>query len=268
MAYDYHSKKSEYFEHQRRVTEEHVIPFVEAVWPIPDGARVLEIGCGEAGVLEAFLERGCQCVGVDLNKRRLELGREFAERWIASGQLELILGDIYAPDVQAQLGSFDLIVLKDVIEHIPDQSRLLTRLHAYLRPGGCIFFGFPPWLMPFGGHQQVCKSKLLSRAAYLHLLPKPVYHRIVLSFGESPDRIAALMRNKDTGITVERFERIAGETGYETLNKRLYLFNPIYSYRFKLPTKQQLAPIARLPYVRDILSSCAYYLLKPAARAG
>lgn len=31
---------------------------------------------------------------------------------------------------------FHLIILKDVIEHIPDQARLLRRLADFLQPGG------------------------------------------------------------------------------------------------------------------------------------
>ena len=49
---------------------------------------------------------------------------------------------------------FDLILLKDVIEHIPDQERVIPYLKEFLKPGGRVFFGFPPWYMPHGGHQQ------------------------------------------------------------------------------------------------------------------
>ena len=70
MAYAYHDDKKRYFEHQYRVTAEHVIPFVERSGPLSAAARVLEIGCAEAGVLRAFLERGATAVGVDSSARR------------------------------------------------------------------------------------------------------------------------------------------------------------------------------------------------------
>lgn len=263
MAYAYHDDRRAYFEHQRRVTSEHVLPFVESSWPLPHAARVLEIGCGEAGVLQAFLDRGAECVGVDLNAKRLDAGRELLAGAIAERRVQLLLGNIHDSEVQAQLGSFDLIVLKDVIEHIDDQPGLLQRLRTYLRPNGCIFFGFPPWLMPFGGHQQVCRSKLLSRAPYIHLLPTPLYHRLLVSLGENQTRINALMRNKRTGINVERFERIVAETGYRILDQRLYLSNPIYQYRFGTKPRLQFSPVTRVPYLRDLVSSCAYYLITP-----
>jgi SAM-dependent methyltransferase len=265
MPYDYHADKRAYFEHQRRVTEEHVLPFIEAVKALPAGARVLEIGCGEAGVLDAFLRRGCECVGVDLNERRLALGGQFLRDEVKGGRLRLVCGDIYLPEVRAELGTFDLIVLKDVVEHIPDQRKLLQQLESYLRPGGSVFFGFPPWFMPFGGHQQVCKSKWLSRAPYIHLLPSQLYRRLLAGFGEPPSRIDGLMRNKETGINIEDFDRMLGDTGYSTLKYALYLLNPMYSYRFGLKPFEQLGPVARVPYVRDLLSTCAYYLVAPRA---
>ncbi len=81
---------------------------------------------------------------------------------------------------------FDLIILKDVIEHIHDQDAILSRLRNFLKPGGHIFFGFPPWQMPFGGHQQVLAHRLLSRTPYFHLLPVPLYRGILKAFGETP----------------------------------------------------------------------------------
>ena len=75
MAYAYHENRDRYFEHQCRVTEEYVIPFVEQSGALARDARVLEIGCAEAGVLKAFLDRGSVAVGVDRNLNRLQRGK-------------------------------------------------------------------------------------------------------------------------------------------------------------------------------------------------
>jgi 2-polyprenyl-3-methyl-5-hydroxy-6-metoxy-1,4-benzoquinol methylase len=64
-------------------------------------------------------------------------------------------------------------LLKDVIEHIHDQPKLIAWMKSYLAPNGTIFFGFPPWQMPFGGHQQLCRNKVLAKLPYYHLLPRP-----------------------------------------------------------------------------------------------
>jgi SAM-dependent methyltransferase len=264
MTYDYHRDRAQYFEHQRRVTREHVIPFIQSAWRIPPAARVLEIGCAEAGVLRAFLDLNCTTVGVDLNRRRLDKGRELLEADVQAGKHQFIHGNIYDDDVAQQLGRFDLIVLKDVIEHIDDQAKLLRQLEGHLAPGGAVFFGFPPWFMPFGGHQQVCQSKLLSRAPYIHLLPPSWYAELLRRLGEPQTRIDSLLEIQRTGLNVERFEQLLGQTGYDTLAQQLYLLNPMYDYRFGFGGVRQARVITRLPYVRDLLSTCAYYLVRPA----
>ena len=54
------------FQHQYLVTRDYIMPFIDVAFPIKSGMQVLEIGCGEGGVLKAFAERGCVCTGMDL----------------------------------------------------------------------------------------------------------------------------------------------------------------------------------------------------------
>ena len=46
---------------------------------VPQGARVLDVGCGDAGVLIAFAEAGARCAGMEPDARSLERGRVRAE---------------------------------------------------------------------------------------------------------------------------------------------------------------------------------------------
>ena len=48
---------------------------------------------------------------------------------------------------------FDLIVLRDVLEHMPDGGAALRKAAALLAPGGIVFASFAPFWSPFGGHQ-------------------------------------------------------------------------------------------------------------------
>ncbi|WP_457565427.1 class I SAM-dependent methyltransferase [Caldithrix abyssi] len=261
MPYNFHDDRKKYFQMQTEVTEHFIIPFIEQAWALPEGGRVLEIGCGEAGVLKAFIKRGWRAVGVDLAPEKLALARQLMHDQIKDGRLELINENIYEERFKQKFKKqFDLIILKDVIEHIPDQPRLLSYLHTFLREQGVIFFAFPPWYMPFGGHQQMCAS-FLKKMPYFHLLPMPLYRLVLKMAGESSNKIEALAANKRTGITIERFERILKKSGYAILTKRFYLFNPIYRYKFGLTPKEQYALIARLPYIRDFLTTGVYYLV-------
>ena len=101
----------------------------------------MEIGCGEGGVLKAFLDRGCQGVGIELLKGKAERARDTLKAEISSGQAIVMNKNIYDIDVAADFSSlFDLIILKDVIEHIHDQDAILSRLRNFLKPGGTHLF--------------------------------------------------------------------------------------------------------------------------------
>ena len=49
-----------------------------------------------------------------------------------------------------------------------------------------------------------------------------------------------LLEIKDTGISIERFEKIVKQTNYRVINKTHYLINPIYKYKFGWKARKQL----------------------------
>ncbi len=245
---------------QQENAEEYVIPFIEKTFALLPGMRVLEIGCGEGGVLSAFIKRGCIGVGVELHENRLLLAHELFKNEIEAGKIKFIASDIYNVTAEQLGGKFELIVMKDVIEHIHDQKKLLERLHQILKTEGRIFFGFPPWQMPFGGHQQMCKSKFLSKLPYYHLLPTPMYKWVLQKFNQPTED---LLEIKETGISIERFEKIVGQTKYTVADKIHYLINPIYKYKFGLNAKKQLPVLKNIPYLRNFFTTCVYYLITP-----
>jgi 2-polyprenyl-3-methyl-5-hydroxy-6-metoxy-1,4-benzoquinol methylase len=179
------------------------------------------------------------------------------------GKINFLAKDIYDIDVDHDLGiQFDIIILKDVIEHIHNQERFMNELKKFLKPNGIVFFGFPPWMMPFGGHQQISSRKILSVIPYYHLLPMPVYKGMLKLFGEKPKNIEALAEIKETGISIERFEKICRKEKYEVLKKKYFLTNPIYQYKFGLKVRKQAAIISAIPWVRNFLTTCVYYVIR------
>jgi len=263
-VYEFHADRKRYFDIQVMNAEKYVIPFIEEKFPVKPGMRVLEIGCGEGGVLKAFINKGCVGVGVELDISRIAMANEYLPEDIAAGRLRFVAKDIYQVDVVQDLeGAFDIIVLKDVIEHIHDQQRLIGWMKNFLKREGVIFFGFPPWYMPFGGHQQICKSKI-SRLPYIHLLPKSIYRWVLINRKENVDE---MMEIKETGISIERFEKICKNEGYGFLNKQHYLLNPIYEWKFGWKPKKQLGIIKAVPFFRNFLTTCVYYIIQQDNKA-
>lgn len=258
--FEFHHDKKKYFEINIANVNQYILPFIEEKFPLQPGMRVLEIGCGEGGVIKAFLDRGLTGVGVELDGVRLVDARQWLAAEMQSGKVNFVSKNIYDCEADKDLGGkFDLIVLKDVIEHIPGQEKLLAYLQTFLADKGIIFFGFPPWQMPLGGHQQILKNKWLSKIPYYHLLPMPIYKSILKKAGEN---VQEMVEIKETGISIERFQKIVKTTGYKVLNKKHFLLNPIYQYKFGWKPKEQFAIVQAVPWVRNFFTSCVYYIIQ------
>jgi SAM-dependent methyltransferase len=248
------------FDQQVENSTNYVLPFIAETHTINTETNVLEVGCAEGGVLKPFLEKGCKCVGVDLANERIEFAKELLQEFEKNNQVTLLCQNIYEDEFIAKYqSSFDVIILKDVIEHVPEQSKFIQHLTRLLKPGGQIFFGFPPWYMPFGGHQQICEGRLASKLPYYHILPRGLYAGFLKMMGESKGNIEALLEVWDTSITIGQFERYIKESNLKVYKKQHYLINPIYKYKFGLQPRKQLSFIGHIPYLRNFITTCVYY---------
>lgn len=253
-----HRNRLLYFNEQAQVTEKYVIPYIEQVFTLREGLRILEIGCGEGGNLKPFLDRGYYCTGVDLNVSQIENAKVFLGDHPHYDRLRLIADDIYNITPEP----FDLIILRDVIEHIHNQERFMGFLKRFLAPDGVVFFGFPAWQMPFGGHQQICNSKI-SKLPFIHLLPASLYAALMRKAGETEDTINALLEIKQTGISIERFEKILSNENYKILQKTLWFIQPNYEVKFNLRKRRVLPVLRSIPYIRNFYTTAGYYVVKP-----
>ncbi len=260
--FEFHTNRDAYHQLLHNNAVEQILPFILKEMMIGPQSRVLEIGSGDGGNLSAFLTLGCTAVGVELDPNLVDFTKKKLESYIRQGKLTMLSKDIYDVDIEKDLGGkFDLVILKDVIEHIHDQPKLFRRMKEMLNERGAIFFGFPPWQMPYGGHQQICRGKLTSKMPWYHLLPRGLY-RSILEKNQEP--VEVLMEIRDTGISIEKFEKIAGDTGYKIMKRQLWLVNPVYEHKFGYRARRQLPVFRSIPWLRNFFTTCAYYLLKPA----
>ena len=258
--YDFHTDNKKYFEIQLSNVRQWIVPFVQEVKVIKPGMQLLEIGCGQGSLLRAFCEVGCNCTGVEMYPLWLEKATEWLQPEIAAGKVRLINSNIYDVDAEKDLQTkFDIIVLKDVIEHIHDQEKLIGWMKNFLRPEGIILFAFPPWQMPFGGHQQMLQG-WLGKAPYWHLLPMPLFKKLLkINKQYSED----LVEIKETGISIERFEKILKKTGYQILLQKHWLVNPVYEYKFGWKPRKQFSWIQSIPFIRNFFTTAVYYITTP-----
>lgn len=108
----------------------------EVLRPFP-GARVLDIGCGTASLLDD-LPPDVDYTGYDLNPRYVaEAGRRYGSR-----------GRFFVArigDEPRLAGGFDFVVAKGVLHHLndADAGRLIQGAREHLRDGGCLVTSDP-----------------------------------------------------------------------------------------------------------------------------
>lgn len=256
---DRHVDRNKYFQEQDQTTRKFVIPYISKFREIDASCSVLEIGCGEGGNLVAFLDTGCKVTGIDIVRSRIDKAHELLDDHPRAANLRLISDDIY--NRSPKDGVFDVIIMRDVIEHIHNQEKFMGFVKQFMHSESVFFLAFPPWYNPFGGHQQICRNRWLSKLPYYHILPKFLYKAILRAGGESPKTVEDLLEIKETGITLERFERILSKDGYAILKKTHYLFNPNYETKFGLKPRVIWALPGKIPFIRNFFITAGYYLI-------
>ena len=253
-----HSDRKRYFEEQGTVTSKYVFPYINQFQTISSELVIAEIGCGEAGNMVPFVDLGCTVYGIDIAANKIANGKIYYQDHTHKEKLHLIARDIYLLKPE-EVQPFDIVYMRDTIEHIPDQERFFAHIKQFLKPGTKLFFGFPSWRMPFGGHQQVCRSKFLSVLPYFHLLPNFLYKGVLKLFGESKETIQCLQEIRDTRISISQFRKIVTQNNYEIKDETLYLINPNYEIKFKLKLRK-LPDWMNVPFFRDFFATTCYYI--------
>ncbi|MGC1330562.1 class I SAM-dependent methyltransferase [Pseudomonas sp.] len=103
---------------------------------VPAPAHILDFGCGPGRDLRTFTRLGHIATGLDGSERFAEMAR-------ADSGCEVWQQNFLALDLPAE--RFDGIFANAVLFHIPSQElpRVLSQLHATLKPGGVLFSSNP-----------------------------------------------------------------------------------------------------------------------------
>lgn len=254
-----HTDYERYFCESEESCQKYYLPYLgehtSLAWAA--STKVLEVGCGLGGNLAPFARMGCPVSGVDIDS----LSIDWANRLFPQKGLDGVFTCCDIHDYQ-DAGTYRLIMLHDAIEHIQEKERLMLRLRELLADDGILYIAFPAWCMPFGGHQQVARTKFVSRCPFIHLLPNGVYEWLMRKLGEPDFVIKDLLSVKSTRMPIQAFQKLCSHTGLEIVDRRLYFINPHYEKKFGLKPRKLWSAIACLPYVRDFFSTSCHYLIR------
>ena len=233
-----------HFYEQKQYTKEYLLPYFQKLIPDFHKKKVLEIGCAEGGLLEALQEIGMHVVGVELSPERAETAVK------KNSDLKILVGDITNARLPEQLSeTFDVIIIREVIEHVRDKKAAFDNLGKLLNDSGFLFISFPPKRSPFAGHQQIGKS-FLKTIPYLHILPKSILRPAAKLLGEDVGYIDEIKLHYSTGYTIHEFEFQCLLQNFVPIKKDIFLFRPIYALRLGLPTIK----LPKIPILKEYIS--------------
>lgn len=97
------------------------------------GKNLLDVGCGNGEISEAFSEMGISVTGIEYSSSRV------VNMAAKKRNFRLIAGDGHYLPLRSR--SFDFAVLADVLEHVYDPPRMMREVARVVKPGGMVFIG-------------------------------------------------------------------------------------------------------------------------------
>lgn len=247
-----------YWGYQFRLAHEELVAYLHRWGAFHTGDSVAEIGCAEGGVLSAFELAGARnTLGTDIAVSRLETGK-LINRILGVQALLTAHDVIYEEPLPEWRQAYDLVILRDVIEHLDDTDTALRNIGRLLKPGGFLFVTFPPYHSPFGGHQHLVKN-MWGRLPYIQLLPKQLFFSLIAD-GKTID-VEEVQRLHTISLTTKRFLRAANNAGYALHHEDYYLLRPVFKMKFGIPSLS-LTPLKSLPLIQHFFSMEAAYILR------
>ncbi len=251
--------KVAYWQFQYELTQAFIIPFLRDRSALPRTGRILEVGAGEGGCLAALAETtNLPAEALELSAPRAELGRRL-NAVMTDGELNIVVGDIAsASDHKALKPPYTLVLLRDVIEHVVALDAALENCRGLLADDGAVLMTFPPYLSPYGAHQQILSRAWMRLPWIQHLPPFRDWVRGKEPIKGKQDEILELGRCR---LTLARFEGAVRKAGLDPLAAQRYLIRPAFRYRYGLPVVPA-GFLGRMPGLRELVVTGAWYLLR------
>lgn len=101
------------------------------------GAKtVLDVGCAQATLAMLLAEEGKSVTAVDIRAQFLDYARTRYER----GDIRFVASNVFDA---GDIGTFDLVIANQIIEHLVHPADFLRKLAQFARPGGLLVVSTP-----------------------------------------------------------------------------------------------------------------------------
>lgn len=140
------------------------VALLERLRSLVPAGRLLEIGCAGGAFLNAARAAGYEVTGIEFSPDAAQFARDTFGLDVFTGEV----GEARLPG-----GSFALVYMGDVIEHLPDPVATLREIRRLLRSGGTIVMACPSQTNTLFSRAGFAVYRALRREA---TVPLPPYH--------------------------------------------------------------------------------------------
>jgi 2-polyprenyl-3-methyl-5-hydroxy-6-metoxy-1,4-benzoquinol methylase len=234
-----------HFFEQVAYTQKYLIDYLKNnVKDFSTQTNILEIGCAEGGTIAELHNQGYSCDGIEIEEARVETAKKHNQN-----SATILVGDITKPiDIGKK---YDLVIMRDVIEHIADKPSAFNQISKLLNKNGKLFVTFPLKYSPYAGHNQVERS-WLKYVWYITLFPKFVIKMMVPkhSYGE----YVYLKENALSYFSLNKLVR----KDWKYIKKDFFISRPVFKIRFGW----KIIKCPHIPIVKEFTNGCEVLLEK------
>lgn len=259
MSSSYTKRRKRLWNYQYILGRDFIVNYLNTNGYLIKGLDICEIGAAEGGVAQSLVLAGANfALCTDILPHRLEIGKEMAQKAHLNMQYTThdIIYDSVLPEWEEK---FDVVILRDVIEHLDSAETAIKQIKKIIKPGGVLYITFPPYSSPYGGHQQILGGKFLTRLPYIHLIPKKLFLKLIK--GLIPDGINEVTRLSKIRLSSQEIINVAKSCNYDIIGEDYFLLRPVFKAKYNLPTIKT-TKISFLPGFRGLFALEASFLLK------
>ena len=247
---DYSDWSEYYYQYQYTLAKEHYIPYLASNSISLHNVSIIDVGCGDGGFVSAF-PKASNKIGIEI--------KEFP--WKDAENTRFEVHNILIQDNTKFIKKYDLVILRDVIEHIDLKHKelFINNAKSFLNKKGKILITFPPYYSPFGLHQQALMKSFLRKIPYLSLLPLS-FIRILCRLFEDKEVLKEIQEIVNSGMTIANFKSIIKHSDLKICNEEYFSVRPSHEIRYGFKTKK--ACFSKVPLLREFFVLGTSYIIE------
>ncbi len=109
---------------------------------------ILDLGCSDGWLLEQFKNMGFEATGITISKRDYEVAK--------SRGLNVKVADMH--NLPCENESFDLVWMRNVLEHSLNPKTVMWEIKRVLKPEGCLFLVYPSMIWKGSDHYSLMEE--------------------------------------------------------------------------------------------------------------